>query len=213
MPTIDQIERLFTAHPAPSSPPAKQAAVILPLVTIGGQTHVLFQTRAHTLKKQPGETCFPGGHVEPFDNTLAHAAIRECTEELGLAQTDITMIAPLPKVEAPHQQLVIHPYLANIRDVHQITIDPSEVADWFTIPLAYLLTNPPQIGHFNVTVEPAEDFPIEKIANQGGYIRRTYMLQEFFYTYKGRTVWGLTARILQQFLSHLQQEMTSSDHL
>ncbi len=32
----------------------------------------------------PVKSAFPGGHCEPNDKSSAHAAMRECSEELGI---------------------------------------------------------------------------------------------------------------------------------
>ena len=42
----------------------RQAAVLLPLLTIRDETHILFQVRSMQLKSQPGDICFPGGRME-----------------------------------------------------------------------------------------------------------------------------------------------------
>ena len=57
------------------------AAVAVPLLEIDGEDHVVFTVRSN---KQPGEISFPGGHCEPNDKSGAHAAMRECSEELGI---------------------------------------------------------------------------------------------------------------------------------
>ncbi|NEU34154.1 CoA pyrophosphatase, partial [bacterium LRH843] len=59
-----------------------QFAVLVPLVQKQDELHVLFEVRAHHLRRQPGEICFPGGKIEPNDSTPQDAAVRETTEEL-----------------------------------------------------------------------------------------------------------------------------------
>ena len=39
-------------------------AVLVPLVEREDGIHVLYEVRALTLRRQPGEVCFPGGHIE-----------------------------------------------------------------------------------------------------------------------------------------------------
>ena len=41
----------------------------------------VLSVRSQTLRRQPGEISFPGGHCESTDKTGAAAAIRECSEE------------------------------------------------------------------------------------------------------------------------------------
>ena len=54
-PGIDKLDRLW------------EAAVLLPLVQTEQGIAVLFEERAHSLRRQPGEICFPGGKVECSD--------------------------------------------------------------------------------------------------------------------------------------------------
>lgn len=39
-------------------------AVILPILTIGGEEHILFEVRSSKLAWQPRDICFPGGRIE-----------------------------------------------------------------------------------------------------------------------------------------------------
>ena len=39
-------------------------AVLVPLVERDGALHLLYEVRARTLRRQPGEVCFPGGRME-----------------------------------------------------------------------------------------------------------------------------------------------------
>ena len=38
------------------------AAVTVPIVSMDGEDHILFTVRSKTLRRQPGEISFPGGH-------------------------------------------------------------------------------------------------------------------------------------------------------
>ena len=42
-------------------------AVLLPLIEVHNETHILFEVRSMSLRRQPGEICFPGGKVDPED--------------------------------------------------------------------------------------------------------------------------------------------------
>ena len=74
---IDKLDRLW------------EAAVLLPIVESPDGPALLFEERAHTLRRQPGEICFPGGKVECADSSHAMTAVRETSEELGLKQEQI----------------------------------------------------------------------------------------------------------------------------
>ena len=71
------------------------AAVAVPLLEIDGEDHVVFTVRSNKLRRQPGEISFPGGHCEPNDKSSAHAAMRECSEELGINLDQIELLGNL----------------------------------------------------------------------------------------------------------------------
>jgi peroxisomal coenzyme A diphosphatase NUDT7 len=203
--TIDEIKAKLKAADIYNNQTDREAAVLLPLVTINRELHILFQVRSLALRAQPGEICFPGGKIEPTDRDAKAAAIRECTEELGIDESDITVIAALPPVHTP-QRTFIFPFLAEISSIEDISINDAEVDSWFTIPVAYLLSHPPLQGYMNITVQPGKGFPIEKIANRDAYEGRIYQMPEYFYEYNDYIIWGLTGRILKHFLDRLQHK-------
>ena len=71
------------------------AAVAVPLLEIDGEDHIVFTVRSNKLRRQPGEISFPGGHCEPNDKSSAHAAMRECSEELGIDLDKIELLGNL----------------------------------------------------------------------------------------------------------------------
>lgn len=175
-----------------------RAAVAVPLVEIDGEDHLLFTVRSLTLRRQPGEISFPGGHCEPDDSTGADAAIRECSEELGIPVEQIEFVGPIDclisaigvKLHAVVVRLHTKVYNPN----------PDEVADIFTVPLQEILAIDPVVGHLDIGTKPKKDFPYHLLE---GYridwkIRQNYSI--YFYPYKDYTIWGLTARVLKNFL-------------
>ena len=71
------------------------AAVAVPLLEIDGEDHVVFTVRSNTLRRQPGEISFPGGHCEPNDKSGAHAAMRKSSEEIGIDLHQIELLVNL----------------------------------------------------------------------------------------------------------------------
>ena len=71
---------------------AFRSAVIIPLVEAEGEWHVLFEVRAFTMRKQPGDISFPGGKIDITDASPMEAALRETHEELGVDPKTVQMI-------------------------------------------------------------------------------------------------------------------------
>lgn len=167
--------------------------------------HVLFEVRSLELRRQPGEICFPGGRVDENDINEKEAAIRETIEELGLSREKIKGIFPLDYMVSPFG-MIIYPFAGIIDSIDSIHPNPSEVGEVFTVPITYFLAAKPKVYHINFKVEPEESFPFDLIAGGENYDWSTRRMDEYFYHYHGRTIWGLTARILSHFIGLIQEK-------
>lgn len=179
-------------------------AVLLPIIEKEGDLHVLFEVRSHQLRRQPGEICFPGGRVDKTDRSKQDTAIRETSEELGIGKDDIFSVAPLDYMVNPFGTMV-YPFVGFIRESTIITPNPAEVEEVFTVPLTYLQTVEPDIYHINFKLEPEEGFPFDKIAGGKKYNWQLRRMEEYFYYYEDKVIWGLTAKILTHFLHLLKK--------
>ncbi len=177
----------------------KRSAVIVPIVNKGGTEHILFEVRTDTIKRQPGEICFPGGGMEDTDRDSRDTALREASEELGLSREKMSIIAPLDIVITPFD-LMIYPYICRMPDHDAINPNDREVKEIFCVPIDYFLLNKPKTYYVSVKVVPSKDFPYDLIPGGDNYKWRTSQYPEYFYTYGGHVIWGLTARILLNFL-------------
>ena len=175
-----------------------RSAVLLPLVESDGELGVLFEVRAHHLKRQPGEICFPGGRVDENDADEEAAAVRETCEELGLRSDQVKVYGPLDVLVGSFPLMII-PFVGKI-PYDAVVPNPSEVAQVFVVPLSVLYQMQPLRFDVPVKATPAEDFPFHLIPGGRNYKWRTYTLPEYFYCYEDKVIWGLTARILRHFL-------------
>lgn len=175
------------------------AAVLLPLVYEGEKPAILFEVRAQSLRRQPGEICFPGGRYECKDGSYERTATRETCEELGIAKGDIEILGELDAL-VTHSGPIIHPFLGAIRNPEAISISKAEVEQVFTVPLRYLLDHKPRIGYVQLADKPREDFPFDLVPNRQKNWRYHKEYEVYFYLYEDKVIWGLTARILHAFL-------------
>jgi peroxisomal coenzyme A diphosphatase NUDT7 len=179
-------------------------AVLLPLIMKDNDIHVLFEVRSLKLRRQPGEICFPGGRIDLQDIDEKSAAIRETTEELGILNEDISNVFPLNYLFSPFG-MFIYPFVGFIANPEKIIPNNSEVEEVFTVPISYFLKNDPKIYQVNFKAEPEENFPFDLLVGGKEYNWRTRHLEEYFYLYEGRVIWGLTARILAHFIEILHK--------
>jgi len=181
-----------------------EAAVLLTLVDTAQGLSVLFEVRSSQLAWQPGDICFPGGRVESMDVSPLATAQRETCEELHLALEQVEVIAPLPYFYT-QSGIVLYPYLGAIADLSKVQEDKAEVAELFTIPLSVLFTLKPRQSAVTIASRPQEDFPYELVPSYQKNWRQLRVYQMYFYTYENKVIWGMTARVLHNFLEQLKK--------
>ncbi|SDJ79737.1 NUDIX hydrolase [Sediminibacillus albus] len=179
-------------------------AVLLPLIEKNNDIHLLFEVRSHKLRRQPGDICFPGGKMDPHDKTAQATAIRETTEELGISGEEITDVHPIDYLVSPFGMLV-YPFVGVVNHSANIEANPEEVEEVFTVPLAFFQDTKPEIHHVSMYVQPEDDFPYDLVAGGQDYEWRPLKMEEYFYMYDGRVIWGLTARIAAHFAELIKE--------
>lgn len=173
-------------------------SVIIPLIKINNELKILFEVRAKTLRHQPGEISFPGGKIEKNEDSKS-AGIRETCEELGVLEGDIEVIGAENILVTQHNR-IIYPYVARISSQGNIKPSSFEVDHVFYVPIDYLIHQKPLVKAVKIITEPAEDFPYEDIASGKDYKWIEGRNDIYFYKFGAYTIWGLTARILNQFI-------------
>lgn len=176
-----------------------KSAVMLPIANIDGKECILFEVRADTIKRQPSEICFPGGGMEDTDKGSMDTAERETSEELGLTRRQMDIIAPLDIVITPFN-FMIFPYIGKISDYKSINPSAQEVKEVFSVPIDFFKQNKPKVYHVSIKMDPPDDFPYNLIPGGYQYKWHTSEYPEYFYIYNEYVIWGLTARILINFL-------------
>lgn len=191
-PVIARCIRALAAH-APveiRAHASTRLAAILLVIREGadGQPELLMIKRAEA-ERDPwsGQIACPGGRWEPHDADLAETALRETLEETGVdVMRDGRMIGQLDDLSPISPSLppiVIRPFVAIVRG--NVEIVPSEeVALAFWVPLALLISLHPW-GTEIVSVRGVD-------------------LSVTAFHHDDHTIWGLTERVLRQFVSLLE---------
>ncbi|MBM7703719.1 NUDIX hydrolase [Metabacillus iocasae] len=177
----------------------KRFSVLVPLIEKENDLHVLFEVRALNMRRQPGEICFPGGKVDATDPNEKYTAIRETIEELRIKQEQIKDVQPLDYMISPFGT-IIYPYVGVLQNIASFSPNPTEVEEVFTVPLNHFKQTPPERYKVQFQGKPEASFPFHLIANGEEYNWQTRAMDEYFYYYNDKVIWGLTAKILHHFL-------------
>lgn len=214
---IEELDRLKAA--LPESPGLqgegfKMSAVILLLVPVDGEFQILFEKRSSAIR-QGGEISFPGGRIDKSDLSPEAAVLRETEEEVGIPAGKVRIIGRLDSVFAPMGALVN--VFVGVADVDPATIreNPDEVERAFLVPVSFFQENEPESYDVVTEVHPkyrdkstGEEvvlFPAKELGlpkrywgTWGGFRHKIYV-----YRTMGETIWGLTARIVVDFVKKL----------
>ena len=179
-------------------------SVFIPLVkNKDNETCILFQVRSKNLRNQPSEVSFPGGKIES-NETPSDAAIRETCEELGFTSSNLEIISSLD-LFIHYSSMIIHPYVGIIKDLDLLDINTEEVEEIFLVPIDYLLSTKPDYYSSDVYIRPNENFPYELIPEKYNYKFKESTHDVIFYRYNNYVIWGITATILENFISVLKR--------
>ncbi len=166
----------------------------------------IFEVRSDTIKRQPGEICFPGGMKEPGESDI-DCALRETSEELGIEKDDISIDAQVGTL-ATYSGNAINVYLGRIsRDTFE-NMSPSsiEVKEIFTVPADFFLNNEPEVYYSRIYSHPEDAFPVKKVGYPDGYPWSVGKGEIPIYEYDGYIIWGITGRIIKFFTEIIRGE-------
>jgi 8-oxo-dGTP pyrophosphatase MutT (NUDIX family) len=159
----------------------RPAAVLVPVVA-RPEPVVLLTLRTPELKSHSGQIAFPGGSIDPTDVSPQAAALREAHEEIGLDEKFVEPIGYLD-LYLTFSGFRILPLVARVDPGYRLTINPSEVADAFEVPLEFLMT-------------PGNH---QRLKRDWQGIERQYYAMPF----KDRYIWGVTAGILRNLYERI----------
>ena len=181
-------------------------SVLVPFVLSGEPEQddllsLLYEVRSAGVR-QPGEVCFPGGHME--DGELPEeCAVRETCEELGIEKECVEVIGRGDTLYGAN--FTLYTFVGSIDSgaVSSIEPDPEEVSEIFTVPVETLMERPPE--HYGETMKPVieQGFPYEKVGIDEDYPWRTPEYDIPVYDIDGRVIWGITGRITENIIETL----------
>ncbi|HYE81078.1 MAG TPA: CoA pyrophosphatase [Clostridia bacterium] len=179
----------------------KGFSVFVPIVERTEGHSLLFEVRSENLNQQPREICFPGGKIENQEEN-AKAAVRETSEELLIPEYKIEVIGELDTLVTPFNT-VIYPFTGILYD-YKDTYNTDEVKEIFYVPVAHLMEAKPLCHYIDIEMKPREGFPYDMIQSGRNYPWAKGRYPVYFYTFEERIIWGITARIMHNFIEVLK---------
>jgi len=172
---------LEARRPRQETPPGyRRAAVLLPLYETPAGPYLVLTKRTDQVPTHKGQISFPGGGFHQTDGDLLTTALRESAEEIGLRPQDVAVAGVIDDAATAASAHVVRPFVGFIPHPYPFRLDTFEIEEVIHLPLGPLLEE----NRFR-----------EEVWDQRG---RPHSV--FFYDHAGQTIWGLTARILKQFV-------------
>jgi 8-oxo-dGTP pyrophosphatase MutT (NUDIX family) len=155
---------------------------LLPLYEHPAGPRLLLTKRTDDVPTHKGQVSLPGGGYRDADGDLRVTALREAEEEIGLRPTDVTVVGRLDDTLTVVSGYVVRPFVGVVPGAYAFAADAHEIQELIHLPVATLLAEP---------------------FRQETWVRDGRTVRVFVQEYDGHVVWGLTARILQQFVERV----------
>ena len=164
------------------------AAVLLPIYYKEGEIHILFTRRTENVKTHKRQISFPGGARQEGESLL-QTALRESTEEIGLAPDKVEILGELDDTVTLVSNYIVSPFVGLIPWPYDFKVDGWETDEIIEAPIPALLDD--ESWHHKTEVIAGRE------------------VTAYSYHYRGDVIWGATARILHQFLELFVQAVNS----
>lgn len=177
-PAVAPVERIAPEHLPPGG--FARASVLVPLHEVGGEVCVLLTRRPAAMSRHAGQISFPGGRIDPGEDSLA-AALREAHEEVGLEPARADVLGQLGETLVLASAFRLTPWVASVPYPYPYVAAPHEVEEILHVPLSALA----RPGAHRVEVREVYGIPLDV----------------HFYSVGADVIWGATGRVLAELLS------------
>ncbi|GAB7551078.1 hypothetical protein NRB_05750 [Novosphingobium sp. 11B] len=168
-------------------------AAVLIAITERERPGILLLHRPSNMRAHPGQIAFPGGRIDPGEDAV-EAALREANEELGIRTGDVRVIGT-SDIYRTGSGYEITPVVGIVPPDLEIRPNPAEVAQWFEVPIDFVL-DPANQATRNVEFEGRRHSFIEIVWND---------------TRQDHVIWGVTGAILHNLAGRLNWLERSSN--
>lgn len=176
-PGVAPVDRVTPEHLPPGG--FARAATLVVVDERSGEPHLLITRRPRHMRRHAGQLSFPGGRLEPGEETL-DAALREAREEVGLDPGRADVLGRLSETLVLQSAFRLTPWVASVPYPYPYVADPREVDQILHVPLSALL----RPGAHRV--ERREAYGVN--------------VDVHYFDLGGEVLWGATARITWELL-------------
>ena len=182
MASSDRFVRNFPRIPGKD---ARIAAVLILFYPHAGSIYTVFMQRPDYDGVHGGQISFPGGKKEAEDVDVVQTALREAAEETGVDSAKISITGTLTPLFIPVSNMVVTPVVGWTDKKPEFNYQPEEVEFLIDADLKILL---------DASIVKTKPFQI-----------RGELLDVKYFDYKGNTIWGATAMILNELLNIIRK--------
>ncbi|MDD6154282.1 MAG: CoA pyrophosphatase [Eubacteriales bacterium] len=194
----EDIRKIFKGRRIGAIGKHKFFSVLVPFVEVDGKLNLLYEVRSQSVD-QPGEICFPGGHMLPYE-LPQDAALRETSEELGISPYRIETVGR-GDVLYGSANYTLYTYIGIIRKSDFGSLKPNdEVKEVFLAPVDELLAEEPEIHNEKMVAKVDESFPYDTLGIGQDYNWHTPEVEIPIYKVGDYVIWGITGRITKSVL-------------
>jgi 8-oxo-dGTP pyrophosphatase MutT (NUDIX family) len=180
-----------TGERRPRVPPpgadSRRAAVLVPVLLEPEGARLVYTVRRDHLPDHAGQISFPGGSMEPGDDSLLETALREAEEEIDLSPDLVEVIGELEEMYIPPSNFRVSPFVGLLPPEAELVMAPDEVEAIFTVSLDELMS--PETFRRVPWARDGRDYMVPVFAVEDSNTRRS--------------IWGATAAITASLLVRL----------
>jgi 8-oxo-dGTP pyrophosphatase MutT (NUDIX family) len=172
----------FAPVPARAGEPPSNPRTAAALVLLYPGEHgvaIPLTVRATTLPRHAGQISLPGGATDPGE-TLAQAALREASEEIGIDPLHVRVLGELTPVHVIVSGFTLHPVVGVTDTRPPFQAAPGEVDEIVEVRL--------------------EDLRDASRIRTGMRVREGVAVEYPYFDLYGHQVWGATAMVLGEFI-------------
>ena len=160
-----------------------RAAVLMSIFDRQGEHNFLLTRRTQEVATHKGQICFPGGLEEEVDRSLWETALRETEEEIGVPPKEVEYLGRFKDYTSVTGYSVT-PFAGYLKEGFTTVSNPREVASMLEVPFRFFHETMPLVQR---------------------RWRHDRWIKVYFYHYGGQIIWGLTARMIKDFLDYIEK--------